>query len=127
MNAQASPVRVVSPSRPSPVPSVRTTVPEAMPAPAFFLPREPFPPLLTGILAMITGIAIAYGLTIAVPTSNAYTLRKVERSILQERTRQESLVSRKASLELLPHMLQRGKAIGVHQPMPVSLVLEPRP
>lgn len=127
MNAQASPVHVVSPSRPAPVPSVRTTVPKAVPKPALFLPREPFPPFLTAILAMFTGIAIAYGLTIAIPTSNAYTLRKVERSILQERTRQESLVSRKASLELLPHMLQRGKTMGVDQPLPVSLVLEPRP
>ncbi|MFY7951745.1 MAG: hypothetical protein ACOVT5_04505 [Armatimonadaceae bacterium] len=127
MNAQASPVHVVAPSRPAPAPTHRTALPERTSAPTFLLPREPFPPALTAVLAMLTGIAAAYALTIAVPTSNAYTLRKVERSILQEKNRQEALVSRKASLQLLPHMLHRGKEMGLDNPLPVSLVVEPRP
>lgn len=128
MKVAASPNPVVAPSRRSvdietvaPVTSARRKVPRLL------LPREPFSVAVSGPLAVLVGLSLSYAATITVPTASAYELKSVEREIAREKARQERLVSRKASLEVLPRLLDRGKALGIATPVPVSLVLEPRP
>ena len=91
------------------------------------LPREPMPVHALAAIALVSGVAMAYCATISVPTSNAYVLRRVEREIAGERSRQEELLSRKATLEAMPNLLARGRRIGIDTAGVVDMVLEPRP
>lgn len=127
MNVAASPSSAVAPSRRivdvetvAPVTSARRTTRRLL------LPREPFSLAVSAPLAVLVGLSLSYAATITVPTASAYELKSVEREIAREKSRQERLVSRKASLEVLPRLLDRGKALGIATPVPVSLVLEPR-
>jgi hypothetical protein len=127
MNVVASPNSAVAPSRR--IVEVETVAPVSQArqsARRVLLPREPFSLAVSAPLAVLVGLSLSYAATITVPTASAYELKSVEREIAREKSRQERLVSRKASLEVLPRLLDRGKALGIATPVPVSLVLEPR-